>query len=370
MISTPDERILAAAKCLSTQPLFVLSTAGQELFHSNFLYWLAKSYPRESRSLFAVLGLASDAYDEVLREAQHIDLTLRSDGRVLVVENKVAAVATVEQLKAYRKKFPKGTATFTLLSLLPVTPAPKHWRLVRYHELVTPLRSASAEVQRRKTVEDADRFDSDLIAHYANLVEGLARLVAAVQPESTDEPFLLNADTLTQLSELRVRPLVEKLRVLYLCDAVQQRAPEAPGHFGINLTNTTGVVDYGVSIPSKRRVKDLVGWQLQGGQFRLMVIVPAQTQLLGPKKRVAREEYVEGHCQDYFQFDQLPGSEMALKPRSWENGKWNGYNPDFVYRYWPVRDTATWAQVTDICAQGTHHADTWAEGNKIKSDSA
>lgn len=46
-----------AAAGLAADPLFQLSTAGQELFHTNMLFWLATEHPAESRPVWDLLGV-------------------------------------------------------------------------------------------------------------------------------------------------------------------------------------------------------------------------------------------------------------------------------------------------------------------------
>ena len=74
------ESRLAAVEALASLPLYQLSTAGMELFHTNLLYWLATERPEESLPLWQSLGLPevrADGHDPFIRrEWRHIDLVL------------------------------------------------------------------------------------------------------------------------------------------------------------------------------------------------------------------------------------------------------------------------------------------------------
>ena len=88
---------------LRLSPLFNLSLASKELFHSNFLAWLCEKYPDRVGKVFALfVNKAPDKFDrvKVYRESHHIDLTLRyeNDERLLI-ENKVKSLPSKEQLQ-------------------------------------------------------------------------------------------------------------------------------------------------------------------------------------------------------------------------------------------------------------------------------
>src|SRR4051794_26469254 len=89
---------------LIADPLYQLSTAGQELFHTNMLYWLAGQRPRESSAVWTTLGAEPPMVGEyqplIRREWQHVDLYVDCGlgRRKLVLENKILAIPTSAQL--------------------------------------------------------------------------------------------------------------------------------------------------------------------------------------------------------------------------------------------------------------------------------
>ena len=83
---------------LATDPLYQLSTAGQELFHSNMLFWLASQRPDQSAPVWHLLDVDAplkngpDSAGPIRREWHNIDLYVDSGmaGRKLVLEHKTA----------------------------------------------------------------------------------------------------------------------------------------------------------------------------------------------------------------------------------------------------------------------------------------
>lgn len=81
---------------LAADPLYQLSTAGQELFHTNMLYWLIKTDPAAVRPLmrdvFRIVPPQVGVHHTVVeRERHHWDLFVDSGmgcGK-LVLENKL-----------------------------------------------------------------------------------------------------------------------------------------------------------------------------------------------------------------------------------------------------------------------------------------
>lgn len=68
---------------------FQLSLAGQELFHSNMLSWLAKYRSEESSPVWDLLAPGFGLPHDAAREAKDIDLTIKCAAGKLILENKV-----------------------------------------------------------------------------------------------------------------------------------------------------------------------------------------------------------------------------------------------------------------------------------------
>jgi hypothetical protein len=107
---------------LKRSPLFQLSLASKELFHSNFLAWLCQTHPNHAGRVFATfLRRVPSACEglRVYRERHNIDLLLEyPGGENLVIENKVKSLPAKEQLEEYTAATRDRTqTTFLLLSL-------------------------------------------------------------------------------------------------------------------------------------------------------------------------------------------------------------------------------------------------------------
>ncbi len=351
---------------LASDPLYQLSTAGQELFHTNMLFSLFTTTPWATQPLADLFGiLAPDPDNEIVtikREWKNLDLFI--DGGVgqgkLVLENKLHALPRRDQLDDYYQALPDGLQTdetcYALLSLIPPTFAlPQPWRHIDYQDIIEPL-NKSATILR----DDPDpqyAFHAELLAHYATLV---TRLVAVRDRYSVHSGHLqrvkLGAVERNRLQDARLLPLVEKLRIAGLAALITEHTSRP---VEIGLSNTHGLAQ----CSAKGRVSGHhFSWQYQSGQIRLAV---ALDQTAGPTwrgRRTDRERLVEQYFQDFFDFTNAavePDMHSVLDEYT-GNMIWLGYEPDFVYKYRPLRTDATYQQLASICAGLTHHIEQYA----------
>ena len=125
-----------AVPWLRLSPLFNLSLASKELFHSNFLAWLCERYPNEVGGIFAKFLKSppeSCSGLTVRREKKNIDLSLQyPGGELLLVENKVKSIPSRGQLEEYSASVRDPAKTsFLLLSLVHPPFLPPEQRIIR-----------------------------------------------------------------------------------------------------------------------------------------------------------------------------------------------------------------------------------------------
>lgn len=189
-------------EALKSSPLLYLSAGAKELFHSDFLYWLATShwdvFIRVMRNL---AGLEDDEpfwWEEssnhkdgnlkVLREQSHFDLSIYyrfvEDKwvPVLILENKVKSLPNVKQLNEYsinaekewhgRENNGKNLMTFLLLSLTDASNLSceaKAWTFKKYADLMRALEN-NLESSRMSS------FHKQLCNNYCEFVRALSGL--------------------------------------------------------------------------------------------------------------------------------------------------------------------------------------------------
>lgn len=195
-MSDKDSRRKNAIKGLKDSPLYILSTAGMELFHSNMLYWIASTYPEESMPIWRSLGMQVDPKTEVstqaFREKSKIDLWVRfKEGggeKDLILENKISAIPTKKQLDGYESSLNKRPdlskdRTMVLLGLMKPHFAGEMepWAFKNYREMLGAIRETATSIKGNQAMYVND---------YANLVEALIEFCDAFKPDDDDPAYL------------------------------------------------------------------------------------------------------------------------------------------------------------------------------------
>lgn len=211
---------------LKKSPLFYLSAGSKELFHSDFLYWLAICHwdvfirvmrhladPEDNKPFWWETAYSLKPTNiEVRREAENFDLAVyvcpnKKWVPVFVLENKVKRLPSAKQLKDYSDKVEKDWAdnkenreksqkiTFILLSLTDADPLQNDpmlnsWTFTKYHILVNALENIPIK---------CTGFHKLLYENYCSFIHALSSLAESWKVEAMDSylvrlcPFALCA---------------------------------------------------------------------------------------------------------------------------------------------------------------------------------
>lgn len=222
-----------AYSILSSSPLFNLSLSSKELFHSNFLAWLAQHYPDFFVEICKELGCKADwskAKWNVKREYMNFDLCITSDKKiVMVLENKVKSIPTKAQLDEYVEKLKKEkkqdvkNIDLILLSLSISFPDKqaiedeKKWQIRNYKDLCTATRKHMQLIN--------NQYHKALIEDYCSFVATLHECSESWKVKDSS-PFLLpndNDSNRKELKKLRIADLQDKIWYSQLLEKLNSR---------------------------------------------------------------------------------------------------------------------------------------------------
>lgn len=341
--------------------MWAMSRGAQELFHSNTIAALLTEHPRAAAplaGLFADDG-STTAWN-VWREWKHLDLVAESTsgrGR-FVVENKLYSVPYPAQLANYcSKPLPwaknpgrtgDSETSYHLLSLMaPAFELPTPWRWVPYEHLLRALDQL-----------DPTHFgeDATLVERYRVLVRRLVELKDAVDPrQDVEGPFAVDEAFGMLPSKYFLGP-IQRMRFSGLAQLISDE-------FGEHLPLVVDISKAEGSITYTRRVSDdrAVGWQFQGGQLRLFVLVQDAglagkgDRLAAARAAIADAEYVS--FADFSSVTTVLGERLG--PLVQGPGEWRRFAPDFVYRYCKVDPTTSSDQLAEALSELTLHVKTW-----------
>lgn len=354
MSSAPTASLEATLRALKVSPIFQLSLASKELFHSNFLAWLCETHPLLVGRLFATfLNQEPPSYDRlrVYRERNNIDVWLEfAGGEALIIENKVKSLPELRQLEEYAAAAQdRARTSFLLLSLTRPTFLAPHetairlrdgavWQYLAYGDLAGRLRDLLP------AIAAASSYHGQLLGDYIDVIAHLDALQAhfSIDWDDADGDFFGLQQAMQRLTSIRLHDLIDKLRYAQLAQRVADalrsdgfpvdndgcwRGEVGKVLVGSGLTRGVGLFDFKYCLMDKGRFGKpvLLGVQVQGRDFRLVAEIADRT--AAPKIAAALRQPDDGH-QVWFNFGLLPGgSEEYPKKRLF-----NQYSGQFLYR--------------------------------------
>jgi hypothetical protein len=311
----------AIARRIDANPIGRLMYGQRELFHSNLLGWYFDALPEAADATFRPFSLdGADTRRFVERERGHIDLVFHwADRAPLVIENKVFSLPRREQLDGYRAATAgwQHPPTFVLLSVSEPDFVLDGWRHVDYAELAERIVDA---------LPGDSSYEVETMRRYALLVADLDRLISTVEIRSDDEPVWLSDSLLSSLSSSQMRAALQKARAQRIARSLNDMLPGLDPPAKGDLSNATPLVE----ILERSRVdgKDaLLGWQLQGDQFRRAAVYwGGGIDGRDARSKQRREELSRAHP-EFFAFPNgLPQAHQGRK-------EFNHFAPSFVYQY-------------------------------------
>lgn len=247
---------------MRSNPIFQLSLASKELFHSNFLYWLSL-YDREKFKMLVGRLTDTDAEHidwpndwQAFREDKKLDLAVsglkenvKSTGSgvvkkkcyLFVLENKVKSIATMKQLDDYNnivlennKKYPGKECRFCLLSLSQVFNskdmiAKKGWKIKSYKDLADYL----DEIYLKGVTHKDELY---LIEQYKQYIDLLSDADILNLPKFDDSWAETKVDE--RLSEIRLDDLRQKNIASMIATKVCRLLEESNFKFEVGLSDT------------------------------------------------------------------------------------------------------------------------------------
>lgn len=216
-MNTPTPPI-GEADAIKASPLFQLSLGSKELFHSNFIAWLAGKYPKHVGKLFApyLKDTSGDlTITQINRELKNIDVHLYfANGQELILENKVKSIPYIEQLEEYceghtpNQNFLLLTLTrpeFAQVEKIPVLDT--FWHTMSYLELATALKKLVPEM--------TGQYDKLILEDYIFFITFISESLQNVNVSETDHFTFYKPDTdptLALLQNIRMADVYLKIK--------------------------------------------------------------------------------------------------------------------------------------------------------------
>lgn len=298
-----NEITIEALKRLKTSTLFNLSLGSKELFHSNFLAWLADNYSSEIGFAFSKFIKENKNIDlkikPPLREKENIDLTFTyEDEQILIIENKVKSLPSKGQLEEYSKAHSLNKS-YLLLSLYKPNFINENNQIIINNQIIWKYLSYKELAEYIKNIKPKTDYDRFVIQDYICFIENLSLLESAIKIDWEKDFFNFHTGKIsTQINyrELRIHDfylkhkynqiknkIIDEIKGLNTKNElfkVKEEGTWTDGNSGEcffeqGFTNSQGFVGFKFVIKKiKKHCPLVLGLQLQGNSLRLVVECP------------------------------------------------------------------------------------------------
>lgn len=366
-----DESMTDSSSVLQDEALGRIMFGNSELFHSNLIAWIFEKFPSQADSVFG--SFVSDAGGgsgdrRVERERENLDLVMHwPDRGALVIENKVFAVPSPQQLDAYAAKMAKWKLPVAGAMLL--SPTRHHFlddgyvtaahgkdgRLIVWRHLSFESLAESLEL----AFDGAPQtYEVETVLRYCTVLRGLAAMMAQAKVASTREIAFMDGQAVEQS--------LPKQAVIGLMKARAAHAAEVLRYELERLGVPAGGVDSGLShsLPRVSWFMEVIvgnipvhaGWQYQGGVLSLALILD-HLEGTGSAAKLKRAEFARLHP-EFFSYEHLDGildtRNTAVSATSKPEGPFGHFDPNFIYRSKKVKSLSV-QQLIDASAAHAGH---------------
>ncbi len=185
---------------LKSNPVFNMSLHSKELFHSNFWAWLFEHNVEYAKIFFPDLKKC----DSVEREQGHRDITIWSEKKAYIIENKFKSIPGLKQIKDYQSevgdKFAKGVLTGIVYPDFMKNES--DWIFITYREIAVKIKDVADKVE-------AEAFEKELISRYSEMLLDLNEVIVETLKNSSNN-WVTSIDFL-EISKIRMDDIVKKL---------------------------------------------------------------------------------------------------------------------------------------------------------------
>lgn len=326
-------------KSLKESPLFNLSLASKELFHSNFIDWLIRIDKKNMSEVFSKLLNQNIKIKDCSREKNNLDLYIECEEKNVVIENKFKSIITEEQLVDYNKKLNDEIRILLTLhnEANELTITKKHnWIIVGYDRLTEGLSKINTE----------NKYHKHLIKDYCNFVN----IIHAYFSQKNYDSETIGTMRLTyeELGEIRLHDIYQKILFNYTLTQLRYKLKKHKNKFSSwqDFWRATGTISLNYDIePVRNDDKEnlRIELQLQYDSIKLMLINNTDPRKLNDQFRNELFKILKKHAYgDMFEKDK--DGNVIIYPK---NREYNKYGTDLIYKRVKLAETVNFKTIID-----------------------
>ena len=317
---------------LKNNPLFIMSLHSKELFHSNFWAWLFERNVEYAKEFFPELEMIDK--DGVKREEKNRDITIWSDGKAYVIENKLKSIPRLLQIQGYQEdlkdKFAKGVLTGIVepdfINLA------NGWSFKSYEEISDCVKKVANKFEE-------DGFEKKIIIEYSIMLSMLNKLIKSFIEQASGK-WVTYLDY-SELETIRMDDIVKKLIASSFVSFLNKKFDigKAVGDYKLetkdDFSNKQAIVEVKYEFPEANDKVSIIGIQVQDNQFRWFIQINEKLDDEKLKRRF--EEYQQlGWFEKYDKESKLIGNKKTCLREEYCKYRTGKYT--FIYQYWNISD--------------------------------
>ncbi len=324
---------------LKKSPLFNLSLASKELFHSNFLAWFFENHKAETLLFFQQKFPFFQLKEliKVERERKYIDITLCfNDGYRILIENKVKSLPEKSQLDSYNAKLIRNKEVLILLSLYPDEYKP----FISYNEILDWIEEINNPLA-QSSVEDIKK-DYYIITDYIDFTRNLVKISNLLIQYDTNFDFHSRSDLYRNFFSIRLHDIFHKIKYNGIKDRVseiiykwlrEELCIPHEDHFKVFSANSyfsrgTAASNFNIPINGSKEKRKYFEIQLQDNMLRFMLF---SNYCVKRQKQINDVELFKG-------FFSMADNNYSVLKRPGMRNDFNKYGGYIIYKYLTVED--------------------------------
>lgn len=324
---------------IKKSPLFNLSLASKELFHSNFLAWFFENHKTETLQFFQLKFPLFQLKEliKVERERKHIDIALCfNDGYNILIENKVKSLPLKSQLDSYNKKLNKNKEVLILLSLYPDEYRP----FISYNEILNWIEEINTGLVQSE--DENEKKIYYITKDYINFTRNLVKVSNLLIQNDTNFDFHSRSDLYKYFFSIRLHDIFHKIKYNGINNRVSEIIYKWLGeelniqredHFKLYSASSyfsrgTAASNFNIPINGSKEKRKYFEIQLQDNMLRFMLF---SNNCVKIQKQINDVELFNGF------FSMAERSYTVLKRPEMRND-FNKYGGYIIYKYLTVED--------------------------------
>ena len=262
-------------KRLKNSPIYAMSLGSKELFHSNFWAWLIDQNNEYAKIFFKEIDCSNVIVE---REKNSRDITLTSQKKKYVIENKLKSMPDKDQLIKYTNDVGKSFDGGFLTGIKkPNFDLPKGWSFVSYQEITDGIETVVNQ-------SNDNEFNKKVILQYIDDLRNIFELISEFDNITGENFPNSELNIVKKLSDKSIRlwDVCQKYKVEEFAKQLKKELQELEVLVAKNgftffvetgFSHSTSFVDIRFIRDREEESEVSIGVQLQNGQYRKCAVL-------------------------------------------------------------------------------------------------